>query len=96
MERLLAGNAALVVPAAPGPAPLLDMEPSSLNQFRQRLLALTSIAGLAGLPQASHSRLLIIVNAAYVAILAESVQAALAGAHLPAEGLADLPQASHS
>ena len=53
MNALLGNSAPILLPSAPGPPPVLNMEASALNVFRQKLLALTSIAGLAGLPQVS-------------------------------------------
>lgn len=41
----------LAVPTAPGPAPRLDSSPEELAASRPKLLSLTCIAGLAGLPQ---------------------------------------------
>ena len=52
LDALLGDDGLLFVPSAPGPAPLLKTPQEQLNQFRMRLLALTSIAGLCGLPQA--------------------------------------------
>ena len=40
-----------MLPTAPGPAPLLNTPPAELDLFRTRLLSLTCIAGLGGLPQ---------------------------------------------
>lgn len=52
LDALLGDDAVLFVPSAPGPAPFLKTPQEELNQFRMRLLALTSIAGMCGLPQA--------------------------------------------
>ena len=41
----------MTVPSAPGPAPKLDCTGEELESFRARALALTSVAGLCGLPQ---------------------------------------------
>lgn len=41
----------LMVPTTPGPAPLLDTPPTDLDDYRGRMISLTCIAGLAGLPQ---------------------------------------------
>lgn len=41
----------LTIPTAPGAAPALDCSGEQLETFRARALALTSIAGLCGLPQ---------------------------------------------
>ena len=52
LDGLLGADAAVLVPSAPGPAPRLRMPSADLDAFRARLIALTSPAGLAGLPQA--------------------------------------------
>ncbi|WP_416898370.1 MAG: amidase family protein [Minwuia sp.] len=41
----------LLLPTAPGPAPIRDWDPKLLDDFRYRIIALTCIAGHAGLPQ---------------------------------------------
>jgi amidase len=41
----------MTIPTAPGPAPALDCTRVELEAFRSRAIALTSIAGLCGLPQ---------------------------------------------
>ena len=51
MDGLLGSDAVLAVPSAPGPAPIINMPQAALNDYRKSLVALTSIAGLAGLPQ---------------------------------------------
>lgn len=51
MDALLGSDAVLAVPSAPGPAPIRNMPQDELQDYRKSLLALTSIAGLAGLPQ---------------------------------------------
>lgn len=53
LDRLLAEDALLVLPSVPGPAPLLSTPPAALADWRLQVLALTCIAGLAGLPQVS-------------------------------------------
>jgi amidase len=53
MERLLADDAILCLPTAPGIAPRLNTPPAELELFRRRAFALLAIAGLAGLPQIS-------------------------------------------
>lgn len=53
MENLLADDAILCLPSAPGIAPRLNTPPAELESFRQRAFALLSIAGLARLPQIS-------------------------------------------
>ncbi len=51
MDALLGSDAVLAVPSAPGPAPVLGTPQNELHNYRKSLIALTSIAGLAGLPQ---------------------------------------------
>ncbi|GLC35083.1 hypothetical protein PLESTM_000277700 [Pleodorina starrii] len=51
MVEVLGQDGLLAVPTAPGPAPLVDTPPADLDAWRTRLISLTSIAGLAGLPQ---------------------------------------------
>ena len=51
MDELLGDDAVLMVPSAPGPAPILNTPLQKLNSYRASLISLTSIAGLAGLPQ---------------------------------------------
>lgn len=41
----------LIIPTTPGPAPRLDSDEKYMSEYRNRLLAFTCIAGLAGLPQ---------------------------------------------
>jgi len=53
MESLLADDAILCLPTAPGIAPRLNTPPAELEVFRGRAFALLSIAGLARLPQVS-------------------------------------------
>jgi amidase len=53
VEGLLAGDAILCLPTAPGIAPKLSTPPAELDVFRGRAFALLSIAGLARLPQIS-------------------------------------------
>ena len=53
VDALLGGNAVLLVPSAAGPAPKLATPQEQLNSYRMRLISLTSIAGLCGLPQVS-------------------------------------------
>ncbi|KAK9826142.1 hypothetical protein WJX81_008525 [Elliptochloris bilobata] len=53
LDELLGGDAAVLLPSAPGPAPRLRTPPGVLDAFRRRLLTLTSPAGLGGLPQVS-------------------------------------------
>ena len=51
MHELLGDDAVLMVPSAPGPAPILNLPQNELNTYRKQLISLTSIAGLAKLPQ---------------------------------------------
>lgn len=51
MAQLLAGDAVLCLPTAPGIAPKLNTAPQELEAFRARAFALLSVAGLARLPQ---------------------------------------------
>ncbi|MEE9300850.1 MAG: amidase family protein, partial [Alphaproteobacteria bacterium] len=53
MDELLGATGVLCLPAAPGIAPLKETPQHELEGFRSRILQLTSIAGLACLPQAS-------------------------------------------
>ncbi|MEI6320528.1 MAG: amidase [Pseudomonadota bacterium] len=53
MERLLAGNAVLVLPTSPGIAPKIGAPSAEIDDFRARALAILCIAGLARLPQVS-------------------------------------------
>ena len=54
MDELLGSDAVLAVPTAPGPAPILNTPQNKLATYRKNMLSLTSIAGLAGLPQVWH------------------------------------------
>ena len=51
LRDLLRNGALLCLPTAPGIAPPLDASPESLRMHRGHVLSLTSIAGLARLPQ---------------------------------------------
>jgi len=53
MDSLLAGGDLLLMPTAPGIAPLKNLPQAELDQFRARVLSMTCIAGLARLPQVS-------------------------------------------
>ncbi|MEW5312134.1 MAG: hypothetical protein WDW38_003784 [Sanguina aurantia] len=53
MLTLLGKDGILSLPTAPGPAPLLQSDPATLEDWRKRMISLTCIAGLAGLPQVS-------------------------------------------
>ena len=48
---LLAKHSVLVIPTTPGCAPLLNESAQDMAQYRDDLMGLTAIAGLAGLPQ---------------------------------------------
>ena len=48
---LLENGAVMCLPAAPSPPPLREAADSELGELRPRILSLTCIAGLAGLPQ---------------------------------------------
>ncbi|WP_078412090.1 amidase [Priestia abyssalis] len=51
MSSLLSDNGLLVIPTAPGPAPLLNLHGDKAEQYRAKTMQLSCIAGLAGLPQ---------------------------------------------
>lgn len=51
MRELLGEDGLLILPTTPGPAPRLGEQPEALDRYRYRLLQLTCVAGLAGLPQ---------------------------------------------
>jgi amidase len=51
VRMLVDTDAVLCMPTAPGPAPKLDAKGQTIEEFRQRAQRLTSIAGLAGLPE---------------------------------------------
>lgn len=53
MAELLGDDGLLVIPTAPGPAPLRNTRGDELERLRHRTLQLCCIAGLAGLPQAT-------------------------------------------
>ncbi|SMF37128.1 amidase [Tistlia consotensis] len=53
LTGLLGADGLLVLPTAPGPAPLLTAGAAELDSFRARALELLCPAGLAGLPQVS-------------------------------------------
>ncbi|PNH09482.1 Amidase 1 [Tetrabaena socialis] len=48
---LLGPDGVIALPTTPGPAPPVNTPPAQLDAWRTRLISLTSIAGLAGLPQ---------------------------------------------
>ena len=51
LSNLLKDNGLLVIPTAPGEAPLLGLSDEELEQYRSRTMQLTCIAGLSGFPQ---------------------------------------------
>jgi amidase len=51
MNQLLGHDGIMVIPTAPGFAPLLDMPLEELEIFRGRMLSINCITGLSGLPQ---------------------------------------------
>ncbi|MGF7047861.1 amidase [Paenibacillus sp. DS2015] len=51
LSTLLGDDSVLLIPTAPGPAPLRDTLAEELEEHRSRTLQLTCIAGLGGLPQ---------------------------------------------
>jgi amidase len=51
LTELLGENGILVIPTAPGPAPLLNLYGEKAEQYRAKTMQLSCIAGLAGLPQ---------------------------------------------
>ena len=53
MRELLDGNRVMMIPTAPGAAPLKHTPAAEIESFRTRTLMLTCIAGMARLPQVS-------------------------------------------
>lgn len=51
MNDLLGDDGVLLLPTSPGPAPVKNWDAKLLDDFRYRIIALTCIAGHAGLPQ---------------------------------------------
>lgn len=51
LSNLLKTNGLLVIPTAPGEAPLLKLSVEDMEQYRTRAMQLTCIAGLTGFPQ---------------------------------------------
>ncbi|MCT2534187.1 amidase [Aquibacillus koreensis] len=51
MQDILQDDGVVIMPTAPSSAPMLNTDGEALDSFRQRLLRMTSIAGLSGLPQ---------------------------------------------
>ena len=53
LQEMLGDDGLMLLPSAPDAAPRLDADLPTLREHRLRVLALTSLAGLAGLPQVS-------------------------------------------
>lgn len=53
LDSILQAGAILILPSAPGPAPLLQVPVENQGAFRDRAIALTCVASLAGLPELS-------------------------------------------
>jgi amidase len=53
MEEIVGTDAVLMLPTVPGIAPKRDLSGEALQSYRERALAILSIAGLSGLPQIS-------------------------------------------
>ena len=53
LAEIVGNDRVIVLPTMPGIAPELEASDASLESFRSRVLSLTSIAGLSGLPQIS-------------------------------------------
>lgn len=53
MDSVLGESGFLAVPTAPQAAPRLDSGGPELEEFRTKALAITSIAGICGMPQVS-------------------------------------------
>jgi amidase len=51
VRTLLPPGTILALPTAPSIAPLIDTTPEDLDAFRVRVMRLTCIAGMSGLPQ---------------------------------------------
>ncbi|GHP01270.1 hypothetical protein PPROV_000002600 [Pycnococcus provasolii] len=51
VKRLVPAGGAIVIPTAPGPAPLKATPPDALNAFRNDVLKLTMVCGLSRAPQ---------------------------------------------
>ncbi|GFH10824.1 uncharacterized protein HaLaN_06210 [Haematococcus lacustris] len=49
--QVLGNDGVLMLPTAPGPAPMCNTPPHELDAWRQRMISLTCIAGLTGAPQ---------------------------------------------
>lgn len=55
LEQLLGQDGVLMLPTAPGPAPVLNTPAEQLDAFRTSLISLTCISGLSGFPQVGFS-----------------------------------------
>jgi amidase len=53
LDRLLAGGAVMLLPSAAGVAPRTDAPSAEMEDVRDRVMGITCIAGLGGLPQVS-------------------------------------------
>ena len=53
LDALLSEDRLLCLPSAPGIAPLVEASPDDLRRHRDRVLSLTCLAALSGLPQVS-------------------------------------------
>jgi amidase len=53
LDDLLTGNAIMLVPSAAGVAPRIDASSAEHDEMRDRVMGITCIAGLGGLPQVS-------------------------------------------
>jgi Asp-tRNA(Asn)/Glu-tRNA(Gln) amidotransferase A subunit family amidase len=53
LRELIPPGPVLAIPTAPGIAPLINTPADALESFRVRVMRLTCIAGLSGLPQVS-------------------------------------------
>lgn len=51
VAEVVGDDGVVLLPTAPGPAPLRGMSAAQLDQFRTRLVSVTCIAGLSGFPQ---------------------------------------------
>jgi amidase len=51
LSELLGDDGVLVIPTAPGEAPLCNLPVESMEQYRSKVMQLTCIAGLTGFPQ---------------------------------------------
>lgn len=72
LSQLLGDDAVLALPSAPGPAPEIGLPGAALDDWRRRVMSLTCIAGLGGLPQV---RACLLIPAS--ALLSKHLQASL-------------------